>query len=68
MKGKKIFSPRGKTLGGSSSINAMVYIRGNKKDYDSWEALGNDGWGYKDILKYFIKSEHNERIKNGFHG
>ena len=55
-------------MGGSSSINGMIYIRGNKKDYDSWEALGNDGWGYKDILKYFIKSEHNERIKNGFHG
>lgn len=68
--GRRIPVPRGKTLGGSSAINAMVYIRGQKEDYDEWQDLGNDGWGYDDVLPYFIKSENNESadVDAGFHG
>ena len=63
------FMPRGKVLGGSSSINAMVYIRGNKHDYDEWEKQGNIGWDYKSMLPYFIKAENNsEFINNPLHG
>lgn len=68
LNGRKGFQPRGKLMGGSSSINAMVYIRGNKWDYDHWEKQGNPGWGYQDILPYFKKSENNETIHNEFHG
>src|SRR5205807_723267 len=60
--------PRGRTLGGSSSINAMVYIRGNRADYDGWAAMGFDGWGWDDVLPYFIKSEDNERGASELHG
>ena len=59
-KGRKGFQPRGKVMGGSSSINAMVYTRGNANDYNNWEALGNPGWSYQEVLPYFKKSEHNE--------
>lgn len=63
--------PRGKVLGGSSVLNAMVYVRGNKRDYDHWEALGNHGWGFNDVLPYFIKSEDNRNpylARTKYHG
>ncbi len=66
--GRRLFWPRGKTLGGSSSINAMVYIRGQPQDYDHWRALGNPGWGYEDVLPYFRRAENNESIFNDWHG
>ena len=68
MNGRRIYWPRGKTLGGSSSINGLIYIRGQAEDYDHWAALGNDGWAFRDVLPYFIKSENNERGDSKFHG
>tara|TARA_Y100000992_G_scaffold293902_1_gene253038 strand:+ start:294 stop:1967 length:1674 start_codon:yes stop_codon:yes gene_type:complete len=65
---RKGFQPRGRTLGGSSSVNGMVYIRGHRWDYDHWASLGNDGWSYEDVLPYFIKSEHNEVLNDQYHG
>jgi len=61
-------APRGKVLGGSSSINGMIYIRGQKEDYNHWRQLGNTGWSYDDILPYFKKAEKQERGKNDYHG
>jgi len=60
--------PRGRTLGGSSSINYMIYTRGHRSDYDRWRDLGNAGWGYDEVLPYFKRAEHNERLDNVFHG
>lgn len=65
---RRIFNPRGKTLGGSSSINAMLYIRGQKEDYDHWAELGNAGWSYNEVLPYFKATEHQERGADEFHG
>ncbi len=65
---RAIFNPRGKTLGGSSSINAMLYVRGQKEDYDHWAALGNEGWSFNDVLPYFKSTQHQERGEDEFHG
>ncbi|MBW4421152.1 MAG: GMC family oxidoreductase N-terminal domain-containing protein [Myxacorys californica WJT36-NPBG1] len=65
---RKIFCPRGKVLGGSSSINIMIYLRGNPHDYDYWQSFGNPGWSYQDVLPYFKKSEHQQRGASEFHG
>jgi choline dehydrogenase len=67
-KGEAMFCPRGKTLGGSSAVNGMVYIRGHKSDYDQWASLGNKGWAYNDLLPYFKKAETNQRGGNEYHG
>jgi choline dehydrogenase len=61
LNGRTMFWPRGKTLGGSSSLNAMMYVRGNALDYDHWAELGNKGWAFDDVLPYFERSEHSER-------
>ncbi|MEP7303070.1 MAG: GMC family oxidoreductase N-terminal domain-containing protein, partial [Caldimonas sp.] len=62
------YQPRGKVLGGSSSINAMIYVRGQPEDYDTWAGEGNAGWGWSDVLPYFKRAEHNERGADAWHG
>ena len=66
--GRTIFQPRGKVLGGSSSINGLLYVRGQHEDYDRWRQQGNSGWGYDDVLPYFRKAEHQQRGADDFHG
>ena len=66
--GRSINYPRGKTLGGSSSINGLLYIRGQSRDYDIWRQQGNNGWSWDDVLPYFIKSENQERGRDEYHG
>jgi choline dehydrogenase len=66
--GRTIFQPRGKVLGGSSSINGLLYVRGQHEDYDRWRQHGNSGWGYDDVLPYFKKAENQARGGNEFHG
>ncbi len=68
MKDRKIYWPRGRGLGGSSSINGLIFIRGQQEDYDQWAQLGNAGWDWEGVLPYFIKSEHNSRGASATHG
>ena len=68
MNGRRIYWPRGKTLGGSSAINGLIYIRGQHEDYDHWARLGNRGWSHEEVLPYFIRSEANQRGASRWHG
>ncbi len=65
---RKLYWPRGKVLGGSSSMNAMIYIRGNTRDYDQWAQLGNEGWSFADVLPYFKRAENQEHGASDLHG
>jgi choline dehydrogenase len=65
---RSIIQPRGKVLGGSSSINGLLYLRGQREDYDHWRQLGNTGWSFEDVLPYFRRSEHQERGEDALHG
>src|SRR6201999_179221 len=65
---RKLWWPRGKGWGGSSSINGMIYIRGHARDYDQWRQMGLPGWGYADVLPYFKKSESLEGGGDAWHG
>lgn len=68
LNGRRGYQPRGRVLGGSSSINAMVYTRGHQADYDRWAELGNDGWSFRDVLPYFRRAEDNEAFAGDLHG
>ena len=65
---RRLWYPQGRTLGGSTAVNAMIYVRGLPSDYDRWESLGNSGWGYADVLPWFRRSERHARLSNRFHG
>ncbi|WP_367065185.1 GMC family oxidoreductase N-terminal domain-containing protein [Oryzisolibacter sp. LB2S] len=66
--GRRLMMPRGKRVGGSSSINGMIYIRGHRHDYADWVAAGATGWSWAELLPYFIRTEDNQRIRNRLHG
>ncbi|MGY8868846.1 MAG: GMC family oxidoreductase, partial [Pseudomonadales bacterium] len=68
LNGRALNYPRGKVLGGSSSINGMIYMRGQKQDYDHWAALGNEGWSWDEVLPYFKKSEDHFSGASDMHG
>ena len=68
LNGRQVFQPRGKVLGGSSSINGLLYVRGQPEDYDRWRQRGNAGWGYDDVLPYFKKAENQSRGADKYHG
>ncbi len=68
LNGRNVFQPRGKVLGGSSSINGLLYVRGQHEDYDRWRQHGNLGWGFDDVLPYFKKAEDQTRGADDFHG
>ncbi len=68
LNGRRGYQPRGKVLGGSSSVNAMIYTRGHRSDYDHWAAQGNPGWSFDEVLPYFLRAEHNERGASAWHG
>lgn len=68
LNGRRLYVPQGRVLGGSSSINYMIYIRGNRGDFDEWCRLGNEGWCYDDVLPYFVKAEGNQAFSENYHG
>lgn len=68
LKGRRGYQPRGKVLGGSSSINAMIYVRGHPADYDDWAAFGNAGWSWQEVLPYFKRAENNQNFTDDLHG
>ena len=68
LNGRRMGLPSGRVLGGSSSINGMIYVRGQRRDYDGWRDLGNRGWSYDDVLPYFKRSEDQARGADAFHG
>ena len=66
---RRIYTPRGRVLGGTSAINGMIYVRGYPEDYDDWERAGNPGWSFREVLPYFMRSENNETWRNSpYHG
>ena len=66
--GRVMYVPQGRTLGGGSSVNAMIYIRGQKEDYETWRDMGCTGWGWDDVLPVFRRSEANQRLAGPYHG